>query len=124
MTSVKLSVNQRGKSAISNLIVLTMLGFGIWVGIQYIPQKLEAGAVQTMLDRVKQRHNATPFRDDGDLWKIIDAQLSVNDMRDMRKNIKVVRNGNNFTVNVYYERDLNLVFTTKKMEYRDSLRLN
>ena len=124
MNSLKLSVTQSGKSAIGNIIVLAMVGFGIWVGIQYIPQKIEAGTGNAMLDRVQQRHNATPFRDDADLWKIIDAQLSVNEKRDMRKNIKVSRDGNNFIVKVDYERDLNLIFTTRKMQYSERLSLN
>ena len=124
MTCVKLPVKQSGKSAIGNIIVLSMVGFGVWVGIQFIPQKLESGSLQSILDRVQQRHNAVKFSNDSDLWKVIDAQLSVNDMRDMRKNFKVTRIDNRFTVKVEYDRELNLIFTTKTMEYRESLTLN
>lgn len=115
---------QFGKSAIGNLLVLALIAFGIWVGIQYIPQRIEAGAMRTMLDRVQQRHNGTPFEDDRDLWSVINAQLSVNDMRDMQAHVKTQWDQDAATVTVSYDRELNLIFTTKTMEYRETLVLH
>lgn len=123
MTIVNTSVNQRGKSAIGNLIVLVIVGVGVWAGIQYIPQKIEAGTMNSILDKVQQRHNATPFRSDADLWKIIDMQLNINEMRDMRQNFTVQREGGALTVSVDYERDLSFVVFTKDMSYHKKLTL-
>ena len=115
---------QAGKSTIGNIVVFAAVAYGIFVGIQYIPQRLEAGTVRTVLDRVEQRHHATPIQDDRDLWTIVDKQLSVNEMRDMRPHFKSSWNGNSVTVTVDYTRELNLLFTTKTMEYKERLVLN
>lgn len=115
---------QSGKSFIGNLVVFAAIAYGIFVGIQYIPQRLEAGTMRTVLDRVEQRHAATPIRDDRDLWTIVDKQLGVNEMRDMRPNFKSSWNGNTVTVTVDYSRELNLLFTTKTMEYHERVALN
>ena len=120
---MNITVGQGGKSTIGNLIVLGLVGFGVWVGIQYIPQKIEQGTVQSVLDRVEQRHQSTPIQDDRDLWQVIDRQLSVNEMNDMRHNFDVSRAGGRITIRVTYERELNLIFTTKKMRYNESVSL-
>lgn len=115
---------QEGKSAIGNLLVFALIGFGIWVGIQYIPQRIEAATVRSVLDRVEKRHAATPIRDDRDLWAIVNKQLNVNEMQDMRPNFKSSWNRSAVTVTVDYTRELNLIFTTKTIEYRERLVLN
>ena len=97
-----MATRQRGKGAIGNVIVLALIGFGVWVGIQFIPQKLEQGTVKSILDDVEKRHFASPIRDDGDLWQVIDRQLLVNEMRDMRPNFTIAREGNGITVRVSF----------------------
>lgn len=115
---------QEGKSAIGNLLVFALIGFGIWVGIQYIPQRIEAATVRSVLDRVEKRHAATPIRDDRDLWTIVNNQLNVNAMEDMRPNFKSSWDRGAVTVTVDYARELNLIFTTRTMEYHERLVLN
>jgi hypothetical protein len=119
-----LPAGQIGKSAIGSLIVLAMIAFGIWVGIQYIPQRIEAGTVRTILDQVQQRHNATPIQDDRDLWAIIGNHLHLNGMDDMRNHFKARWDQDRVTVTVDYERDLNLVFTSRIIEYHEELVLH
>ncbi len=118
------SEKQLGKSLIGNLLVLAAIGLGVWVGIQFIPQKIQEGTMNTILDKIQQRHNATPFRDDADLWSIIDKHLNLNEMRDMRQYFRVQRDGNAFRVSVEYERELNLVITSMDMDYRNEIYLN
>lgn len=77
-----------------------------------------------MLDRVENRHGATPIRDDRDLWTIIDKQLNVNEMEDMRPRFKSSWNRDTVTVTVDYTRELNLIFTRKTIEYHERLVLN
>lgn len=119
-----MAVRQGGKSAIGNFIVLAIIAFGVWVGIQYIPQKIEHGTVQSVLDKVEQSHHAYGLQNVDAVWKTIDKQLNVNEMRDMRQNFEVTRTGSGITVNASYERDLNLIVTTKVMRYDDSVILN
>lgn len=110
---------QEGKSAFSNLLVFAVIGYGIWVGVQYIPQRIEAGTIRSVLDRVEQRHAATPIRDDRDLWTIVEKQLSINEMRDMRPYFRSSWSGGTVTLTVDYTRELNLIFTNKTMKYHE-----
>lgn len=115
------AARQGGKSAIGNFIVLALVAFGIWVGVQYIPQRIEAGTVRTILDQVQQRHNATPFQDDRDLWVVIDNHLHLNGMEGMRDHFKARWDHGTATVTVNYVRELNLLFTTKAIEFHEEL---
>lgn len=117
----KTPVRQRGKSVIGNLIVLALIAFGIWVGIQYIPQRLEAGTVRTILDQVRQRHSATPIQDDRDLWAVINNHLHINGMNHMKDYFKAKWDQGRVTITVDYERDLNLLFSTRTMKYHEEL---
>ncbi|MDX1555250.1 MAG: DUF4845 domain-containing protein [Xanthomonadales bacterium] len=118
------AARQSGKSAIGNVVVLALIAYGVWIGIQFVPQRIEAGTVRTMLDKVEQRHYATPYQGDQDLWNTINKHLNVNEMNDMKSNIKVTWDRNVATVRVSYERDLNLIFTTKKMKFNETVVLN
>ena len=101
--------------------MLVLIGFGIWIGIQYIPQRIEAGTVRTILDQVRQRHNATPIQDDRDLWAVINNHLHLNGMNDMKDHFKARWDQDTVTVTVDYVRDLNLLFTKRTMEYHEEL---
>ena len=124
VTIMNMRVRQGGKSAIGNIIVLAMIGFGIWLGIQFIPQKLEEGAVSSLLDDVQQAHNITPIREEAALWRVVDRQLSVNEMRDMRNNMKISHEAGGMVLRVSYERDLNLLFTTMTRQINKNVVLN
>lgn len=116
--------SQAGKSMIGNLIVLAILGLGIWAAIQYVPQKIEAGTVNTILEQLEQRHSASRFNDDQDLWAVIDRNLSLNEMRDMKPYFKTSWNGRTATVTVDYERELSLGFKTFVIPYHEQIVLN
>ena len=79
---------QQGKSAFGNLLVLAVIGLAIWVGLQYVPQRLEAAQIDSILDQVEQRHKAAPIRDDRDLWNVINKHLNINEIEDMRPHFK------------------------------------
>lgn len=112
---------QGGKSAIGNLIVFALIAFGIWYGIQYIPQRIEAGTIRSILDAVEDRDNGTPIQDDRELWSVINNQLHVNDMNHMRDHFKVRWDGGTVTITVDYERELNLIFTTQTKKYHEQV---
>lgn len=116
--------SQAGKSVIGNLVVLAILAVGIFAAIQYVPQKIEAGTVNTILDQLEQRHASSPFRDDQDVWAVIDRNLSLNEMRDMKSSFRTAWNGRTVTVTVDYERELNLVFKTIIIPYHEQIVLN
>ena len=92
--------------------------------MQFIPQKLDQGSVRAILNDVRDRHYATPIQSDADLWQTIDRYLGVNEMRDMKQHFDVSRSGGGITLSVNYERDLNLIFTTRTMQYNESVVLD
>jgi len=124
MTKLNSSSKQLGKSLFGNLVVIALIGMGVWVGIQFIPMKIEEGTMNTILDKVQQRHNATPYQSDADLWGIIDKHLNINEMRDKRQYFRVQRNGGSYVVSVEYGQELNLVVTSWDMDYKNQLILN
>lgn len=124
MKKLNSSANQFGKSMIGNLLVLALIGLGVWVGIQFIPMKIEEGTMNTILDKVEQRHFATPYQSEADLWGIIDRHLNINEKRDMRQYFRIQRRGTSYIVTVEYDRELNLVLTSMDMDYRNELLLN
>ena len=115
---------QRGGSLIGNLMVLAIFAFGVYAAIQYIPQRIEAGAIRSILEQVEQKHRESPIRNDRDLHSQIDKLLSLNEMRDMKENFHTAWNGNTATVTVDYERQLNLLFMEKPMRYHEEVVLN
>ena len=115
--------NQAGGSAVSNIILLIVFGFAVWVGIQYVPQWIEASAVDTILENLQRDNRNNPSNSAGEVWKKIDAQLNTNQMLDMKEHFTVTQNVNTYKVIVSYERDLNLLFTRKPMPYKKTVTL-
>ena len=124
MTKLNSSSKQLGKSLFGNLITIALIGLGVWVGIQFIPMKIKEGTMNTVLDKVEQRHHATPYQNEADVWAIIDKNLNINEMRDMRQYFRVQGNRGSYTVTVEYGQELNLVVTSWDMDYKNQLILN
>jgi hypothetical protein len=114
---------QKGASAIGLIIMLAILGYGIFVGLQYIPQHMESGTVNSILDSIEANHKATPVRSVNEITGAINRHLDVNRMNDMQDKFYVTRNGGTYTIEVSYERELNLVYQKKLMKYEKTLTL-
>jgi len=108
---------QKGASVIVLIIVLAIFGFAVYVGLQYIPQRIESSNVDSILDSIVQNHKATPVQNVDDILSAITRQLNVNEMDDMKDNFHVSKNGGKYTIKVGYERELNLGYETKKIQY-------
>ncbi len=114
---------QKGASAIGLIIILAILGFGIYVGLQYIPQFIESGTVDSILYNIEQNHKTTPVRGANEILSSISRQLDVNQMNDMKDKFYVTQYGGTYTIKVSYERELNLLYKTKLMKYEKTLTL-
>ena len=114
---------QKGNSAIGLIISLAILGYVVYVGLQYIPQFIESGTVNSILDNVEQHHKTTSFRSVNDILSAISTQLEVNEMNDMMDNFHVRQNGGNYIIEVNYERKLNLGYEKKLMKYDKTVTL-
>ena len=114
---------QRGGSAIVPVIILAIIGFGAYIGIQYFPQYIESSTVDSILGSIEKANAKTHFNDVKGIQDIIDKQLNVNDMNDLKDNFKVKQDGEVYTVKVSYTRELNLIYTKKAVEYEKSITL-
>lgn len=115
---------QNGASFISLLITVAVLGYGVYVGLQYFPQFIESGTVNSILDNIKKNHRATPYRDTREIMSAIKRQLDMNLMNDMEDKFYITRNVDGYLIEVNYNRELDLYFEKKLMKYEKSLTLH
>ena len=114
---MNLQSKQKGASAIVFIIVLAIFGFAVYVGIQYIPQRIESGTVDSILDSIVESHKTTPVQNVSEILSTITRLLNVNQMDDMKDYFKVSKNRGTYIVKVSYERELNLGYETKTIQY-------
>ena len=114
---------QQGASSFAIIIVLALIGAGIYIGLQYLPQLIESGTVESILSDIKKKHVSKHVRGAGEIQEMIGRALNINQMEDMRKNFTVTDSNDEFLVKVAYDRELNLIYTRKAIDYRKSLTL-
>ena len=70
----KLPIQQKGASAIVTIIFLAVLGYAVYVGIQYVPQAIESRSVDSILNTVETDQRANPVSTENDAkTKVIDV---------------------------------------------------
>jgi hypothetical protein len=114
---------QHGASSVAGIIVLALIGAGIYIGLQYIPQRIESGTVNSILGDIKKAHASKPAREGKDIQAMIGRSLNINQLEDMQKYFTVTENSDEIVVSVAYERELNLLYTKKQINYNKSLTL-
>jgi len=114
---------QRGASAITLIIILALIGAGTFVGLQYIPQYIEAGTVDSILSNIERTHEETPVTSVNGIRNMIEKQLDINQMDDLRDSFKVTQDEEIYIITVNYERELNLIYEKKLVQYNKSLTL-
>ena len=108
---------QKGASAIVFIIVLAIFAYAVYVGLQYIPQRIESGSVDSILDSIVENHKTTPVQNVSEILSTITRLLNVNQMDDMKENFKVSKYRGTYIIKVSYERELNLGYETKTIQY-------
>jgi len=105
------STKQQGLGLLTVIILLVLAG-GIFFGIQYIPQYMEAGTVDSILESIEKEHKTSPTTKKM-VEGAIKKRLMVNDLRDLDKDFQVTEKDGKLIVTVHFERELNLIY--KKM---------
>ena len=118
-----LKSGQLGSSSFSIIIVLALIGAGVYIGLQYIPQLIESGTVDSILSDIKKAHASKPAREVKDIQEMIARSLYINQQEDLRKHFNVTESNDEFIVSVAYDRELNLLYTRKQLDYEKSLTL-
>lgn len=114
---------QRGASTVGIIIILTIIGAGVYIGLQYIPQYIEASTVDSILNNLGKASKVTPVSSVDALQEMIDKQLDMNQLDDLRDSFKVTQNGDAYVVKVSFERELNLIYEKKPIKYEKSITL-
>lgn len=119
----RMPVQQRGASAISTFIILVVIGYAVYVGIQWVPQMIESKTMDSILSSVESEHRTDPVRDGGDAELRVVKLLQINEMNDMTDTVTVVDKGGRVTITYSYDRELNLLYKTRPMHYEKSVTL-
>ena len=114
---------QQGTSSIGLFIILAIIGAGIYIGLQYIPQYIESGTVDSILSNLETAHKETPFNSTKSIQGMIGKQLDMNQMDDLRDSFTVTQGEEIYFVKVSYERELNLIYEKKPMKYEKAIAL-
>ena len=120
----RLPNQQKGTSAIFTLILLVVLGYAVYIGIQYVPQAVESKSIDSILTKVKTEHKTNPVTDEREAESRVIKLLQINEMNDMTKSFSVKRLSGKTTITFKYDRELNLIFKKYPMHYEKSLALD
>ena len=115
---------QKGASAIVTIVILAVLAYAVYVGIQYVPQAIESKSVDSVLSSVEDDQRTNPVRTEYDVKAKVARYLQINEMSDMTENVSVNNFGGKTTITITYDRELDLLFKTHPMRYEKSLVLN
>lgn len=118
-----LAQDQRGASAVGTMILLAVIAYGLYVGFQYVPQLIESRSVDSILTSIENTHRAEPVRDAQAVRSMIENHLHINHLNHLKDRFDVRQFGNDYIIEVSYERDLDFLFTRKVITYETSLTL-
>ena len=112
---------QQGASPVVLLIILAIIGIGVFIGMQYIPQKMERGAIDTIMSNIEKNHASTPFSSKQEIESQIANKLNIEGMNDMYNTFSVTEEDDSFVIKAKYDRELNLIYTKKPVPYEKTL---
>ena len=115
---------QRGASAIVSLILLAIIGAGVYIGLQFIPQYIQAGTVDSILENIEKAHRKSPVINADAIRGMINKQLNINQLDELKDSFKVTQDDEAYLVRVSYEWELNLIYEKKPMQYEKTIALD
>jgi hypothetical protein len=119
----KLPAQQKGASAIATIIILVVLGFAAYVGIQYVPQMIESKSIDSILKTMETTQQTNPAYTVQAVESKLVGLLQINEMNEMADNFTVKKGEGGIIVAFSYDRELNLIYKTLPMEYRKKVLL-
>jgi hypothetical protein len=120
----RLPAKQKGASAIVTLIILVLLGYVVYVGIQYMPQMIESKSIDSMLNTVRDAHQTEPIESVEEAKSRVINLLQINEMNDMTDSFTVKQKDGGIVIEFNYDRKLDLIYKVKPMHHEKTLRLN
>lgn len=120
---IKLPGKQKGASAIGTIIILAALGYGGYLGIQYVPQLIESKSVDSILEKMRTTQGLNPVTSNQEVREKVTNLLQINEMNDMTDSFIVDRRDAMFTITFSYDRELNLGYKIMPIHYEKSVSL-
>lgn len=117
----RLPAKQKGASAIVTIIILVVLGFAAFVGIQYVPQIIESKSIDSILSTIDDTQKTDPISNVTDARTKVINLLQINEMNDMADSFTVKKRDGRVTVTFKYDRELNLGYKVHPMHYEKIL---
>ena len=114
----KLPLQQRGASAIGTIIMLAILGYGVFIGFQYVPQAIESRSIDSILETVDSASKSGSINSSQAAQERVISLLQVNEMNDMTDAFTVTERDGRITVTFSYDRELNLLYKIQPMPYK------
>ena len=115
---------QQGASVIGLIITLVIVGYGLYVGLQYVPQLIESRSIDSILDNIETGQKSNPVSNSADAKSMVIKMLQINEMNHMTEGFTVMEYEGTITVKFSYDRDLNLGYKTKQIHYEKSVSLD
>ena len=115
---------QQGASLIGTVITLAIIGIIVFFSMQYVPQIMEKGKVDSVLDGIEKDHADSMFTSTSDISQSIANKFNINDMNDMNDNVTVKKVEDSFVINIKFERELNLMYEKKPVMYDRTVTLS
>ena len=119
----KLPRQQKGASTIGTIIILAVLGYGVYLGIQYVPQAIESKSVGSILSNIEVSHRTNAITSKQDATAQVIKMLQVNEMNDMTDSFTVESRDGRITITFSYDRELNLGYKIQPIQYENSVSL-
>ena len=120
----KLPRQQKGASTIGTIIILAVLGYGVYLGIQYVPQAIESKSVGSILNSIEVSHRTNAITSKQDATAQVIKMLQVNEMNDMTDSFTVEGRDGRIIITFSYDRELNLGYKIQPIQYEKSVSLN
>ena len=121
---IRLPAQQKGASAIVTMIFLVVLGYALYIGIQYVPQAIESKSVGSILSNIEVSHRTNAITSKQDATAQVIKMLQVNEMNDMTDSFTVESRDGRITITFSYDRELNLGYKIQPIRYEESVSLN
>ena len=112
-----------GGGVIMSMIILVLIAYGVFVLIQYVPIHIQSNTLDSVLSSIEESHRTEPLRSVVAVEKKIENLLNVNQMDDAKPLFSVRNYRGQLTIEVRYERNLNLLFQKHVLPFEKTLTL-
>ncbi len=115
---------QTGGSLLGNIVLIAIFAYGVYLGIQYVPQFIESKTLDSMLDSIESQHKSQPYESSQQVEQAVSSMLNLNQMDELMQHVDVRASSQGVRIEIVYERELDMLFQKKALRYNKALDLN